>query len=354
MTYNEKSESGEKGKQSWNPPNPHDRCCLATVFNPVYAPDFLANYGDPILSEYLDLANLRQAPTVQLSKELRKVQLDASLVTRLLDATNQLEILLHLEHKSKPSTAAPIQLLMEAALTIHARWDKAGRPETGFTPPVILMIIVYNSLDKWVDGISFQDAYQNMVPKFFPYVIQFKVFVINLRRFKYDHLPGELHTQAFVESLMRATDGTFNEHLPEIMQKIARSNLSESGRYDLTRTVAVYSTWTAGTSSQEIVDAISTAFKEQEGIKMTKIIQKTLLQEGIEIGEKRGEKRGKAEGKAEAKAEAILVVLRVRFKRVSVKVSEAVRQMSDPTALNSHLHFALTCTSMKEFADSLK
>jgi len=53
------------------------------------------------------------------------------------------------------------------------------------------------------------------------------VFVINLRRFEYGNLPGKPETLAIAESLMRATDGTFIEHLPDVFRHVAEADLDE-------------------------------------------------------------------------------------------------------------------------------
>ena len=128
----------------WRPTNPHDRFCRRTVFHPLYASDFLQSYGDSVLIECVDLDHLQEAPTTHLSDELKELIMDASLTTRLLDTQSMSEILLHLEHKSKPSKTVAIQLLAEAAMSLSFRWMLSNRPESGtFKPPIPLMIVVY-------------------------------------------------------------------------------------------------------------------------------------------------------------------------------------------------------------------
>jgi hypothetical protein len=71
---------------------------------------------------------------------------------------------------------------------------------------------------------------------------------------------------------------------------------------------------------------------------------------GIAIGEARGEARGETRGKVEA----LLTVLRSRFSRVPKDVEKAIRQMSDPIALDSWTAHAATCQTLSEFAEALK
>ncbi|MCL2711496.1 MAG: hypothetical protein FWE95_11510, partial [Planctomycetaceae bacterium] len=64
--------------------------------------------------------------------------------------------------------------------------------------------------------------------------------------------------------------------------------------------------------------------------------------------------RGEARGEARGKAEAVLTVLRARFRKVPKVTESAIRQMSDPIALDSWAAYAATCQSMDEFVAALK
>ena len=238
-------------KTTWRPTNPHDRFCRQTAFHPLYAPDFLKSYGDPVLAKYVDLDNLHEAPTTHLSGELKEIIMDASLTTRLLDTQSMSEVILHLEHKSRPSKTVVVQLLAEVGLSLHLHWVINNRPELGnYTPPIPLMIVVYNGQEDWDGEIRFQDLLPHLPEELREYVLQFRIIFINLRRFKYGNLPGKPETRAIVESLMRATDGTFCDHLPSVFQHVAESELGERGRLDLTKYIVSYCSWAAGAFSE--------------------------------------------------------------------------------------------------------
>ena len=293
--------------KEFRPTNPHDRFCRRTVFHRAFAPDFLKSYADKVLLKYTDLDNLQEAPTTHLSKKLKEVILDASLTTRLLDAQSKTEVQFFLEHKSSPSWTAALQLLMSATLSLHSRWVLNRSESKAFVPPIPLMVVVYNGNDDWNGEIWFQNLFPHLPEELRPYVPQFRVFFINLRHFKYGNLPGRPETRAAVESLLRATDGTFAEHLPSVLAHVAESDLDEYWRLDLITSISSYCGYTAQASDDQIAKAISAVFKGQEGLKMIETIKSNVMLEGIAIGEARGiaigEERGKAEGRDEEKVE---------------------------------------------------
>ena len=295
-------------KAIWRPTNPHDRFCRRTIFRSFFASDFLKSYGDPLLLKFVDLDQLEEAPTTHLTPGLKEVILDASLMTRLLGTQSMSGVLFHLEHKSKPSRTAVVQLLLEASLSLHARWTASNRPESGiFDPPIPLMVVVYNGVENWEGEIRFQDLFPGLPEELRSYVPQFRVFFINLRRFTYGNLPGRPETRASIESLMRGMDGTFIEHLPNVFTHVAEADMGERLRLDLTHSISSYCTLVAQATSEQIINAISTAFKGKEYLDMIETIKNNIMLDGIEIGEARGiaigEERGKREGKAERDVE---------------------------------------------------
>ena len=340
-------EHSETNKPTWRLTNPHDRFCRRTAFHPVYAPDFLKSYGDSVLAKFVDLDHLEEAPTTHLSDELKEVIMDASLLTRLVNTPSAAEVLFHLEHKSKPSRSVVVQLLMEVALALHFRWFMSKRPESGtFTPPIPLMVVVYNGKADWDGEIQFQDLFPDLPEELRPFVPQFRVFFINLRRFQYGNLPGRPETQAIAESLMRATDGTFIAHLSGVLKHVADGGLDEPLRLDLVRTISSYCTWVAQASSEQITNAITTVFKGQEAINMIEAIKNSFVLEGIEIGE--------ARGKVASKIETLLAVLNGKFKSVPKHVTDDIGRMTDPIALDSLTVLASTSTSIDEIVEALR
>jgi hypothetical protein len=323
--------------------NPHDGFCRCTAFHPLYAPDFLKSYGDPVLRELIDLDNLQAAPTVYLSNSLKELRMDASLTTRFLNTQSMSEVLFHLEHKSKPSRTVALHLLAEVGLSLRFRWLLAKRPESGnFEPPIPLMVVVYNGNEDWEGEIWFQDLYPNLPERVRSFVPQFRVFVINLRHFNYGNLPGRPETQAIAESLKRATDGTFATHLPGVLKHVAVAHLGDPLQLDLTTTILSYCDGVARPTVEQLFNAVTTAFNEQEAIKMIETIKNSFVLEGIEIG------------KVTEKINDIMKTLRVRFKQVPDSIVDELNRRTDLIALESIFEAALQSNSIDEFSDALK
>jgi len=344
-------EQSKTDKTRWRPTNPHDRFCRRTIFHPLYAPDFLKSFGEQVLKDCIDFDHLHEAPATHLSDELKEIIMDASLTTQLLDTSTMSEVLMHLEHKSRPSQTVAIQLLAEAAMSLSFRWILSNRPDSGnFVPPIPLMIVVYNGSEDWDGEIWFHDLFPHLPEKLREFVPQFRIIFINLRRFKYGQLPGKPETQAMVESLMRATDGTFIDHLPNVLQHVAESDLNKPLRWGLIKTISIYYTLTAKATSDQLAQGISTVFKGQEYIKMIEEIKDSYILEGIEIGEARGEARGELKGSIRN----TLAILRDKFQYVPNEIVTELNKRTDATALESLGVLAAQCKTLDEFNNALK
>jgi hypothetical protein len=336
-------ESDTDKKTEMKPSNPHDRFAKKTVGNPLYASDFLKHYADPIVAKHVNLDHLQKAPTNFLSEQLKEIFLDISFVSRLHDANSGSEVLMFLEHKSKPNKYVALQLWTQASLALYCDWTAAGYSDSTekFVPKIPLMLVLYNGDEEISEELFFQDIFKNIPAELRQFVPQFKIILINLKHFDYHHLPGNFVTQAIVESLKRATDGTFAEFFVRILELVKAACLGTQQTFNLTDTITRYCTWTSGTSSEQIVQSITKVFKGSEGIEMATTIQKGILQEGIEIGELKG------------KVDSILTFLRARFKQVPQHIVDSLNRRTDAIALESLVVLAATCSSLDEFAAEL-
>ncbi|MDR1270691.1 MAG: Rpn family recombination-promoting nuclease/putative transposase [Planctomycetaceae bacterium] len=338
------TEKTTKQKIDKQPHNPHDRFARKTLGNPVYASDFLKHYAGTVLTKYVNPDQLVAAPTHFLSNELHEVISDITFTARLRDKENGSDVLMFLEHKSKPSRFVPLQVGTHCFLSLYFGWTTAEYSET-YNPPIPLMLLLYHGKEDINEEIFFQDIFSQIPKELRPYIPQFKIFIINLKRFRYDNLPGKPETQAIAESLKRATDGTFTSHLTGIFERIKAANLGKQQILDLIDNITRYCTWISNVTSEQIVQSITKTFNGTEGIDMATTIQKGIIQEGIEIGEVRGELKGKIN--------TILDILRNKFGQVPQYIVDSLNQRTDLIALTSLTVHAVTCSSLDDFATDL-
>ncbi|MDR2756270.1 MAG: Rpn family recombination-promoting nuclease/putative transposase [Planctomycetaceae bacterium] len=352
--------------------NPHDRFAKKTVGNPLYAADFLKHYADPIVAQHVHLDQLVAAPTHYLSNELREIILDVAFMARLRDAERNSEILMFLEHKSKPSRLVPLQVGTHCFVSLYFGWTETNYSEN-YRPSFPLMILLYNGKEDINEELFFQDIFDQIPNVFQLLVPQFRVIVINMKRFSYNNLPGKPETQAIAESLKRATDGTFGTQLSNILEHVKIADLGKQHTLDLTTSITRYCTWTSILTSEEVTQTITKVFTGTEGLEMATTIKKGIVQEGIEIGEARGETRGITIGEArgitigetrgitigETRGElkgyvnAILKILNNKFGKVPQDIVDSLNQRTDTIALMSLIVHASNCSSLDDFAAEL-
>ena len=327
----------------------HDYFGRVTFGDPLIASDLLRHYGEPIIAEHVDLDNLQAVPTqffgpTHLITGPKEVKLDVPYIAHLHDETWKSEVLIIAEHKSSPSQAIPLQLAVQAILSLYKRWTDAGRPASfrNFRVPITLMVLVYCGAEDWVDEISFQDIYPYIPEPIRAFVLQFRLIIINLRRFGYGDLPGRPETQAVVETMKRAFDDTLAEHLPGVLGRLEAVPLDDR-ILELTTTVAWYSGCVADIEQERIAEAVTNVIKGKKGVEMAEVIQRGIFQEGKAEGVAEGEARGE-----------IRATLKQRFNGVSQDIKDAIQSITDLVALESLLAHAESCKSLDEFAEGLR
>ena len=83
---------------------------------------------------------------------------------------------------------------------------------------------------------------------------------------------------------------------------------------------------------------------------MAEAVQKSIIQEGIEIGEAQGELRGELKGSIRN----ILAILRDKFQYVPDDIIGELYKRTNVTALESLGILSAQCNSLDEFAEGLK
>jgi hypothetical protein len=337
---------------SGQPNNPHDRFARKILGNLLYAGRFLLHYADPIVAQSVDLNNLTAAPTHQLSETLKEVISDISFAAHLHDNKFGSDVLLFLEHKSRPSRFVTLQLGTQCFLVLYFKWTETGYSEN-YVPSIPLMILVYNGEEEIDEEMFLQDIFPEIKENLRRYVPQFQVVVINLKRFNYNNLPGEPEIQAIAESFKRATDGTFGSHLSGILERVKSAELGEQQTLDLTTNIVRYCTWVSAITKEQLAQLLTQVFNGTEDFEMVNNIQKGLIQETLEIGEARGEKRGLEIGELRGKVNALLDILSDRFGRVPQYIIDSLNGRKDVIALKSLVVHAANCSSLDDFAADL-
>ena len=334
----------KRSKTDAKPPglNPHDRFARKTVGDPLIAADILRHYTDPVIAKYVDLDNLKPEPTQNFGKEFQELIKDIAFASHLIDKKGKAEVLIIAEHKSKPEPFVPLQLLVYLVLSWYKRWNDAGRPQSTktFRLPLPILVVLYNGRENWEGKLDIKNLVSSVPSELEPFIPKIKVLFIRLNQFDKQHLPGKPETQAVVESMIRATEGTFVAGLESIFGHFKSSSLDDR-ILELLEDIVRYCDWVEMVQPSEVNRAIKNVLQGREGEAMSQAVK--AVRKGIW-----------ETGYVEGGAKVVLTVLRARFKKVPKGVENAVRQMTDPIALDSWATHAATCKSLDEFVAALK
>ncbi|MGL6226822.1 MAG: Rpn family recombination-promoting nuclease/putative transposase [Thermoguttaceae bacterium] len=328
--------------EAGKPFRPHDQFGRKVVGDKLIAADLLRFYADPVIAEFVNLDELTSAPTTFFGKMFDEHIADLAFLARMV--SENVEVLFTLELKSQPDIFVPIQLNAYAALALYNDFKTAKRPTSRkkFKPKMLLMVLIYSGDEDIAEELRFQDIYESVPEQLRKHVPQFQVFVINLRKFDYGKLPGRPETRAVVESLKRAKEGTFADHLEQIVAHLG--TVSKDVRIkDLIESIVRYCAVTDGVTAQQVDKAILTTIKGQEGIEMAQTVYKGIFADGIAQGEVRGE------------VKSILTILKSRFKtEVPKRIVNELNSRTDEIALQSLVAYAVDCTSLEDFETALR
>jgi hypothetical protein len=326
--------------------NPHDRFARKTMSDPLIAGDLLRHYTDPVVAKYVDLDSLKPEPTQNFGKKFQELIKDIAFASHLVDKKGRAEVLIIAEHKSKPEPFVLLQLLVYLVLTWYKRWNDAGRPQSTktFRLPMPILVVLYNGKEKWEGELDLKSLVSVVPPELEPFIPVIKVLFIRLHQFDKRHLKGKPETQAVIESMIRATDGTFVDGLESVIGRFRDSSLDRR-ICDLIADIFSYCDWVEEVTPDAVDKVIGNIIKGQEGIKMSQAVKK-----GISAIAWEG---GVAEGEVKTARELILAILREKFGKVPKSTERAINQMNDPIALKSLAVRTANCKSLDMFAEEL-
>jgi len=326
--------------------NPHDRFARKTMSDPLIAGDLLRHYTDPVIAKYVDLDNLKPESTENFGKEFQVFIKDIAFASHLVDKKGKAEVLIIAEHKSKPEPFVLLQLLVYLALTWYKRWNDAGRPQStkAFRLPMPILVVLYNGKEKWEGELNLKSLVSSVPPELEPFIPQVKILFVRLNQFNKRNLPGKPETQAIIESMIRATEGTFVAGLESIFGYFKGSSL-DYRILELLEDIVRYCDWVETVTPDEVGKVIKNVLKGQEGIKMSQAVK--AVRKAISDIAWEG-------GVAEGSARSIIRILNRRFRTVSKPVRDKVSSITDIDRLDKLTDKALDCQSLAEFSESLQ
>jgi len=314
--------------------------------DPVIAGDVLRHYTDPVIGKYVDLDGLKPEQTQNFGKAFQELIADIAFVSHLIDQKGKSEILIITEHKSTPEPFVPLQLLVYLVFTWYKRWCDAGRPQSTkkFRLPAPVLVVLYNGKTDWKGTLSIKDLVASVPPELAQFIPEVKIILIRLNQFDIRNLPGKPETQAVIESMIRATAGTFVSGLESVLGHFRCSTLD--GRIsELIMDIVQYCDWVEEVTHEQVDRAIQNVIEGQEGIKMS---------QAVEAVRKAFSNMVRDYDRAEGRAEGIVRVLNRRFKAVPKSIEKKIYTIKDIDQLDELTDQAVDCQSLNDFTKSLR
>jgi len=336
-------------KESTSPGNIFDAFAKQMFSRVLVFTDFLSCYADPKFVAEIDLKKIKPAPTHYIGKDGDERIVDLVFQCPLKNGTGNLMAVIVFEHQSGSLKRVPQKLHKY----ISAIWDaetKEGKKVLSAPYFIVLRTAkkplrgrypkMSDLLPKRSDGQSLGKT------------VEIEYDVVDLPAWDFDKLVGGPVLRLALGILKKMVEED-DEEFSEAMLPI-REISDEEQKVELTKELLDFVAKAMRAHNRRleatmVKKALKPIFHEEE-----KTMIKTIFEEREYIGEARGRVKGRAEGKAEGKAETILTVLRARFHRLPKETEKAIRQMTDPIALDSWAIQAATCQSIDEFAKALK
>ena len=302
--------------------------------------DFLLNYADPKFVAEINLKNIQPAPTHYIGKDGDERIVDMVFQCPLKDGGGSLMAVIVFEHQSGSLKKMPHKLLKY----VSAIWDaemKEGKP---LSAPYFIVLrtdkrphrgrypTIADLLPKGRDG------------KPLGHVPEIRYDVVDLPDWDFDNLVGGTVLRLVLGMLHKMTGDNPDEFsealkpLAEITDEDQQIELTKELMDFVNKAFAAHNRWVDEATWHKALHPI---FKGKE-----RTMIKTIFEEKYDAGIVEGEARGKAD--------TLLKILRARFNKVPKETEKAIRQMTDPIALDSWAVQAATCQSIDEFARALK
>jgi hypothetical protein len=311
--------------------------------------DFLLNYADQGFVSQIDLRKISPAPTHYIATDGDERIADLIFHCPLKSGDGSLMAVIIFEHQGGDLKKIP-QKLLKYISGIWSEETKAGKKvlsapyfivlRTGKRPHRGPLPKVADSLPKGRDG------------KPLGKLVEIDYDVVDLPAWDFGSLVGGPVLRLVLGMLHKMTGGHEDE-FPEALLPLLEIT-DEEEKLELTKEILPFATKAFAAhnrrlDAETLNRALEPIFKDKERFMITTIFEEKFLE-----GKAEGKSEGKAEGKAEGEANIVLLLLRKKFHKVPKKLENAIRSMTDSTALESLAAHVVDCQSLDEFSDALK
>ncbi|MDR0704123.1 MAG: Rpn family recombination-promoting nuclease/putative transposase [Planctomycetaceae bacterium] len=342
----------QKTPEPAHPGNIYD-VFVKNIFGRVFIfVDFLLNYADSNFVSKIDLEKISPASTHYVGQKGDEQILDLVFSCPLKNHIDA-QVMIIFEHAGTTFDDIPVRLLCYAT-TIW--WNELKKGQKVLS--VIYFIVVrtgakpyhgsYPRVSDWLP----KD--ENGLPMGF--IPDVHYYVVDLPAYDGDCLCGGPELRAAIGILKNMTEGT-EDDFARAMLPIAEMNDDRQQimiTKDILEFVAkAFAAHHKRLEAEAVHKALTPIFSERAE-NMTTTIFDELRAEGRAEGETRGRIEGRIEGKTEAGQNMVLAALRKKFRKIPNRIETAIRNMSDPIALESLISDVIECQTLDEFENVLK
>ena len=273
-----------------------------------------------------------------VSRRLRGYRTDRLYRTHTLTGK---PVLIHclIEHKSRPETRTPLQLLGYLYQYLdHWNRTEGKNPDGSWRPlPAIVPMVVYHGAEKWTAPLSLFDT-TNSDPALRPYLLDFRYNLVDLGRIPAAELSQK---QELRVGFLILKHGNLNRTTREKLRTLI-SEAERLGDDDLATLIYYLMGDLDEPQSNLVREILNELLPEKEAHMLSVAAQKWLAE---------GEAKGKAEGKAEGKADSFLRLLERRFRVVPDEIRQRIPK-TDLSTLDTWFDRAIDAPSLDQvFSD---
>jgi hypothetical protein len=302
--------------------------------------DFLVSYADPKFVAEIDITKIKPAPTHYVGKSGHERIVDLVFQCPLKDGRGDLMAVIIFEHQGGSLKKIPRKLHKY----ISGIWEaetKEGKKV--LSAPYFIVLRTGKRLHRGPFPKMSDSLPKDRNGKPLGHVPEIKYDVFDLPAWDFKNLVGgpvlRLALGILKKMLEEGGDELSEAFLPllEIADEEEQVELTKELLNFVAKAFAVYD---RPLDAETVSKVLKPVFKDKE-----QTMIKTIFEEREAIGEARGEARGKAD--------IVLLLLQKKFHKVPKRVEEAVRSMTDPTALESLAAHVVDCQSLEEFEKAL-